>query len=590
MKQFFKFMLASMTGVILVNLIFFFIVMGLIMSAASFSKKEIVIVPENSVLYLTLSKDIPDRSSNNPFANFKFSNMESGKAIGLDDILINITKAKNDSKIKGIYLDLSSMPCGVATLEEVRNALIDFKKSGKFIYSYSETYTQKAYYLASVADKICLNPMGTVDFRGLSAEIMFYKGLLSKVDVEMQVIRHGKFKSAIEPYLLDKMSEANREQTMKYLSSIWNHLLEGIAVSRKLTVEELNTIADSMKIRTAEDALNLKMIDKMVYKDEMLNELKTKLGIGEKDKLNFMTLARYIDAPDKNKTIIKSKDKIAIVYATGEIGSGEGDDASIGSETTSKALRIARLDSNVKAIVFRVNSPGGSALASEVIWREVMLAKKVKPVVVSMGNLAASGGYWISCPATKILASPTTITGSIGVFGVVPNLKGLLTNKLGITVDNVKTNTYADFGTTYRALTNGERDIYQEDVELIYAEFLKHVSAGRSMTTDMVDTIGQGRVWSGADAKKIGLIDDFGGLTKAIETAAQLAKITEYRILSLPIEKEPFVEFIEKLTGKDESTFIQDQLGDEYVYYEYLKASTRMKGVQARLPYFITIR
>jgi protease IV len=590
MKQFFKFMLASMTGVILVNVIFFFIIMGLIMSAASFSKKEVVIVPKNSLLHLTFEKEIPDRTSENPFSNFNFSSMKSGKAVGLNDILENITKAKTDDNIKGIYLDLATVPAGIATIDEIRNALLDFKKSGKFIYSYSEAYSQKAYYLASVSDKIFLNPMGTVDFRGLSAEIMFYKGLLSKVDVEMQVIRHGKFKSAVEPYILDKMSDANREQTLKYMSSIWNYMLEGIASSKKLSVEELNIIADSMKIRKAEDAVTYKLVDKLMYKDEMIAELRKKLGIGEKDKISYISMAKYNNVSDKSKKLKLHKDKIAVVYAAGEIGSGEGDENSIGSETTSEALRKARLDSTVKAIVFRVNSPGGSALASEVIWREVILAKKVKPVVVSMGNLAASGGYWISCPATKILASPTTITGSIGVFGLVPNLKGLLNNKLGITVDNVKTNNYADFGSTSRALTESERGIYQEDVELIYQNFLTHVSGGRGMTTNQVDTIGQGRVWSGVDAKKIGLIDDFGGLTKAIEIAAKLAKITEYRIVSLPEEKEPFAELIEKIIGDDgANAFIKNELGEEYVYYQYLKASCRMNGIQARLPYFITI-
>jgi len=587
MKQFFKFMFASMTGFILVFIIFFFIMMAI---AISFSKKEIVIVPKNTVLQLKLNEVIPDRSSNNPFENIDFFSLKSTNPPGLNEILKNIKKAETDENIKGIYLDLGSVLSGIATVEEVRNALLDFKKTGKFIISYGEIYTQKAYYLASVADSIYLNPEGIVEFKGLDGEVMFYKGLLEKMNVDMQIIRHGKFKSAVEPFILDKMSDANKEQTLKYLSSIWNHLLDGISASRKISREDLNMIADSFRVQKAADAITYKLADRLVYKDELFAALRTKLGIGKKDKINLMTINKYANVPDKSKKITKSKDRIAIIYAIGQIESGKGDDKTIGSERISEAIRNARLDSTVKAIVLRVNSPGGSALSSEVIWREVSLAKKVKPVVASMGDFAASGGYYISCAATKIVADPSTITGSIGVYGLVPNLKGLFKEKLGITFDNVKTNNYADFGTVTRALTESEKAIYQSDVENIYLTFIKHVADGRNMSTDQVDSIGQGRVWSGVDAKDIGLIDEFGGLEKAIELAAKLAKIGEYKIQSLPEKKNPFTQILESLSGGSNDALLKKELGDAYEYYQYIQNVKNMKGVQARLPYYINIK
>jgi len=589
MKQFFKFMFASMLGFFLMFLIFFFIMMGIIMSAASFSKKEVVVVPKNTILHLKFDEEIADRSSKNPFASLNIFNMKSSEAPGLDEILESLKKAKTDENIKGIYLELGTIPSGIATVEEIRNALIDFKKSGKFIISYGEVYTQKAYYLASVADKIYLNPEGIIDFKGLNGEIMFYKGLLEKLDVDVQIIRHGKFKSAVEPFIYDKMSEPNKEQTLKYITSIWDHLLDGISEYRKISKDDLNAIADSFRIQKAADAVTYKLADKVMYKDEILAELRTKLGLGENDKISMLTMSKYVDAPDKNKKTSTSKNKIAVIYALGSIESGKGDDKTIGSEKISEAIRKARLDTTVKAIVLRVNSPGGSALASDVIWREVVLAKKVKPVVASMGDVAASGGYYISCAATKIVADPTTITGSIGVFGMVPNLKGLLNNKLGITIDNVKTNNYADFGTTYRPLTASEKDIYQVDVENIYQSFITHVAEGRGMTTAQVDSIGQGRVWSGADAIKINLIDEFGGLDKAIEIAAKLAKIEDYKIQSLPAQKEPFEQILESLQGGSEETFLKSQLGDTYEYYKYIQGIKSMKGVQARMPYTINV-
>ena len=589
MKQFFKFMFASITGTLLIIIILFFIMMGIMISVASFSKKEIVIVPKNTVLQLKFDEAITDRSSNNPLENFNIYSMKSGESLGLNDILDNIKKAKSDENIKGIYLDLGTLSTGIATLEEIRNALIDFKNSKKFIISYAEGYSQKAYYLASVSDKIYLNPQGTIDFKGLGGEIMFYKGLLEKLDVNVQIIRHGKFKSAVEPFILDKMSKPNREQTLKYLNSIWEHLLSGISESRKISINELNAIADSFKIQKAEDAVTCKLADKLMYKDEIIAELRSRLGIKENDKISMMSINKYMNAPDKLRKISKTKDKIAVIYAIGEIEGGNGNDKTIGSERISEAIRCARLDSNVKAVVLRVNSPGGSALASDVIWREVVLTKKVKPIVASMGDVAASGGYYISCAASKIIADPNTITGSIGVFGMIPNFKGLLNNKLGITMDYVKTNNHADFGTVYRPMTVEEKEFYQTDVENIYHSFISHVAEGRGMTVAQVDSIGQGRVWCGVDAKEIGLIDEFGGLDKAIETAAKLAKISDYKLQSLPLQKDAFTKIIENITGNSEDVLLKKELGDAYEYFQYIQSIKNMKGVQARLPYMINI-
>ncbi|HPS45636.1 MAG TPA: signal peptide peptidase SppA [Bacteroidales bacterium] len=590
MKQFFKFMFASMTGSFILIVILFFIFMGMVLSVASLSKKEVVIVPANSVLQLKLNDEITDRSSSNPFNNFDFSSFNTTKSPGLNEILQNIKKAKTDDNIKGIFLDLGTIPSGIATIEEIRNALLDFKSSKKFIISYSEEYTQKAYYIASVSDKIYLYPEGALDFKGLNGEVMFFKGLLDKLDVDVQILRHGKFKSAVEPFVLDKMSEPNKEQTLKYISGIWNQMLEGISESRKMSVAQLNGIADSFKIQKAQDAVTYKLVDKLMYKDELLAELRNLLGIGKKEKINSISLQKYTSVPDKTKKIHKTKDKIAVIYALGEIVSGKGDDETIGSDRISEAIRKARLDSAVKAIVLRVNSPGGSALASDVIWREVTLSKKTKPVVVSMGDLAASGGYYIACAATRIVADPTTLTGSIGVFGLIPNLKGLYNNKLGVSFDNVKTNNYADIGSTYRPLTNSEENIYQTSVENIYETFITHVAEGRGMTKEKVDSIGQGRVWNGVDAIKIGLIDEFGGLEKSIEIAAKLAKIEEYKIQSLPAQKDPFTQIMEELSGEStDQTILKNKLGELFEFYNYIQYVKNTKGVQARIPYTIKI-
>jgi protease-4 len=588
MRQFFKFLFASILGFVLGSILLIFILVGIISAAVnSFDDEKVTDVKSNSMLFLDFQKPIVDRASKNPLENINFNTFESDPSVGLNTILENLRKAKEDKNIKGIYMELSTINSGIATVEEVRNALLDFKKSGKTIISYSEVYTQKSYYLASVADKIYMNPQGAMELKGLAAEIMFYKGLLDKIEVETQVIRHGRFKSAVEPFILDKMSNDNRLQTRGFMQSIWNFMLNNIASSRKLNFDELNTLTNNFSIREPEDAIKYKLIDKLVYKDEVLEELKKLTGVTEKeDNPQLISLSKYSKGPSLEKKSLKDA-QIAIIYASGEIESGEGASDKIGSETVSKAIREARLNDKIKAIVLRVNSPGGSALASEVIWREAELANKVKPVVVSMGDVAASGGYYISAASRKIFASPNTITGSIGVFGLIFNAQKMLNNKLGITIDTVKTNRLSDFGSMSRALTAEEKQIFQQGVEKVYDTFTKRVADGRKMKQSNVDSIGQGRVWSGVEAKNIGLIDEFGGLNDAIAAAAKMANLSKYRTIELPKQKDPFTEILSELGNEAETKYLNYKLGDEAKYFNKAQELLKMQGIQARLPYVI---
>ncbi len=572
-------MFASMLGTFLLIVLVTIIGFGIVAAIVATASSDETVISKNTVLHVKLNKEIADRSSKTKFV-MGFAGPE--KSTGLNDILDNLKKAKTDDNIAGIYLDLGEIPAGISTLDEIRDALIDFRSSGKFIWAYSEVYSQKSYYLATTADKIYLNPQGIVDFKGLASEMVFLKGMLEKLDIKMQIIRHGKFKAATEPLFLDKMSSENRKQITELISSIWLKMLNGISTTRKISPEELNLIADSLKIQTAQDALKFKFVDQLVYKDELLTLMKTQLKVDGKKKIEFVTMDSYTDAPD-NREQSTSKEKIAVIYAGGSIGGGEGDDESIGSERISRAIRKAREDEKVKAIVFRINSGGGSALASDVIWREVALATKIKPVVASFGDVAASGGYYIACAATKILADPATITGSIGVFGVIPNMEGLFNKKLGITFDWAMTNKNGDFIPVMKPLSPYQTLLIQRDVDHIYDVFTGKVAEGRKLTKAQVDSIGQGRVWSGSDAKKIGLVDDFGGLTKAVELAASLAKIKDYRLISLPEQKEWFEELIDQITGNDPSAKLKQALGTDYRLYQYYKEVREMKGVQARM-------
>ena len=588
MKQFFKFMFASMLGFLLTMVIMFIFLFILVSSLVALSGKEEVKVKANSVLLLTLEDPVPERSNDDPI-NFSPATFSFTKSVpGLLETIDLIDQAAIDDDIKGIFLNLSQVGSGMATLEEVRNALLKFKESGKFIVSYSEMYSQKAYYLATVSDQICLNPEGMLDFRGMAAEITFFKGLLGKLDINAQIIRHGKYKSAIEPFISDKMSEANKEQTLSYISSIWDHILTGISTARNIPIEELNHIADSLLIQTPEDAAKYRLADQVIYKDQLLAMIREKLGKGEDHKIAFISIEKYKDAPAKNKRSM-SKDKIAIIYATGSINGGEGDETSIGSEGTSKAIRMARADSSVKAIVFRVNSPGGSALASDVILREIQLAREVKPIVVSMGDYAASGGYYIACDANTILANPTTLTGSIGVFGIIPDFGNMLKNKLGVTIDRVMTNKHADYISVTRPMSPYEAEVMTRGVERIYDVFVGHVAEGRGMSVEAVDNIGQGRVWTGTEGLNNGLVDNIGGLKEAIQVAANLANLEDYRIKSLPELKDPFTKLMDEIKGNPSDSRLQKELGAFFPLFMEVKALTEMEGVQARLPFIMNM-
>jgi protease-4 len=549
------------------------------------SEKEIV-AKKNSILKIDLaSTSVVEQKSENPFDKLNLSG-EVGEAIELKQVLDNIEKAKKDENIKAIYISSPFINAGLSQIEEIRNKLLEFKKTEKPIIAYSEVYSQSAYYLASVADKIYLNPEGIVELKGLSISQLFFKGLLEKLNIDMQIIRHGKFKSAVEPYTLEKMSAANREQMTLFLSSIADNIMDSIASQKGFSLSEIQDHANNLSLESAKICLNLNYVDALLYQDQIEDSL---LKVSESEKLNFISLKKYADVKLNNKEI--SRNKIAIIYATGTISSGKGDEKSIGSETTAKAIKTAREDKNVKAIVFRINSGGGSALASDVIWRETILTKQAKkPIVVSMGDYAASGGYYIACAADSIVANPTTLTGSIGVFGMIPNLQKLYKNKLGITIDTVNTNKSADMGVN-RPLTNFERNKIQKSVSEMYTGFISKVGEGRGLSISDVDEIGQGRIWTGYDAKEIGLIDTYGGLEKAITIAALLAKVEDYRIISLPKKKDPFTEFALKL-GKETSIsdIVVQKFGLRTQLVSPIEDLIQADRIQARMPFIMKLK
>jgi protease-4 len=586
MKNFFGAFFGSCLGILLTGIVITVITIVSIKNMVDDGNDKTYKSVENSVLKLSLNDQIKERTVENPFSKINLGPLMPEGSLGLNTILLNIKKAKEDKDINGIYLEISNPIAGFATLEEIRNALIDFRSSGKFIYAYSETYSQKAYYIASTASKLYLNPQGTLEVKGLSSQIMFFKNMLDKLGVEVQVFRHGKFKSAIEPFMLDKMSEANRSQVETYLGSLWNHMLAGISKSRGITASEINNMADNLLIRNPSDALKYKLVDALKYEDEAMDDIKKAISIDQKEKIHFVSLEKYADSPNKAKL---SSNKIAIVYAVGEIVSGKGSDDQVGSETVAKALRDARLDTSIKAIVFRVNSPGGSALASDVMWREVLLAKAAKPVVVSMGDVAASGGYYISCAANRIFAQPNTITGSIGVFGLIPNAQKALSEKLGITIDTVNTNKHSDVGTILRAASTDEYYYIQKSVEDIYDVFITKVAEGRNISKNNVDSIGQGRVWSGTDALKIKLVDEIGGINDAITYAAKLAKLSSYKLIDLPKQKDPLEELFNTGADEIETRTMKANLGEQYIFIKQLKTVLLKKGIQARVPYEMII-
>ncbi|GET32489.1 signal peptide peptidase SppA [Prolixibacter bellariivorans] len=594
MNSFWKIFLASLLAIFVGIILFFFVSIGFLSSLASFAESTPQ-VADNSVLTLKLNNRIVDRKSNNPFEDMDipFPGVSTSPTTGLNQILRSIKKAKTDDHIKGIYLNLSDIGAGYATIEEIRDALKDFKSSDKFIYAYSDNISQKAYYLATVADSLIMNPRGMFDFRGLTAQRTFYKKAMDKFGIDMQIIRgrNNKFKSAVEPFMYEKMSEANREQTKVYLHSIWNHLLQGISETRNISIDSLQAYANEVQtFRMPQKALSEGFFDNLKYKDQVLADLRSLTGVSENKDIPSIGPGKYDKVPEKHDGKGLAKNKIAVIYAQGEIDPGSDGSYYIDSRKISQTIRKARQDSTIKAVVFRVNSPGGSAYGSEVIWREVELTQKVKPVVVSMGDLAASGGYYISCAAGTIMAEPTTITGSIGIFGMIPNFHDLLSNKIGITFDEVNTNAHSGMPTVSRAMTPFEHDLMQNYVEKGYELFLKRVATGRDTTSHYIDGIGQGRVWTGENGKQIGLVDKFGGLNDAIKLAASQAGVENYRIKELPKEKDPFEELLKNFSTAAKVKMSEYVLGDSYKTWENINRVSHMNGLYTMLPYTLEIR
>jgi protease-4 len=589
MKEFFKYVLATVVGVIAVSVIgifLFFMAIGILIS----STEKQVSVQNNSMLVLDLERQIVDRAPNDPFQDLDIPGFPQLKTIGLDDIQTSLQKAVHDDRIKGVYLKLSMVNGGIASVEEIRNMLIAFKDScDKPVYAYGDMYDQKSYYLASVADEIVVHPLGSVDFRGLGGEMMFYTKALEKLGIEMQIVRHGKFKAAVEPFMLEKMSEENREQRLTYLGSLWNHMLNGISETRTISVEQLNVLADEVQtFQQGQKAVESGLVDAAKYKDEVLDDLRKITGIEAKKGIPIIGVTNYAKAQVKGAEKRFSRNKIAVVYASGDIGMSMGGEAIIGDEI-GREIRKVRQDSSYKAIVLRVNSPGGAVFDSEVIWREVKLAAEEKTMVVSFGDVAASGGYYIACAADRIVAHPNTITGSIGIFGMIPNMGELFNDKLGITTDVVKTNKNSDLFSVTRPMTEYERQLLQQSIEEGYDLFISHVAEGRKMTKEQVDEIGEGRVWSGENAKELGLVDEFGGLQHAIDLAAEIEGLENYRTVPLPALPDPFQQLFKKGTDNVRTWFLKNQLGEHYRYYQFLKKSSEMNGIFARLPYDLTI-
>ena len=585
MKQFFKFMFASCLGSALMLVILFII---LIWTIGSSSQSTVTVKPK-SVLYMDLSYDIPERTSSDNLSSVLGSlQNKNADMSGMNDIIANIDYAKNDPNISGIFLEMSSVGTSPANIEEIRNHIISFRESGKFVITYSETMAQNAYYLATAGNEIYINPDGMLDIHGMASQIMFYKHLLDKLDIEIQIIRgpNNKFKSAVEPYFLDKMSDANREQMEKLLNSIWFKIVSDINVSRGISIQRINELADNLALTfDAGVALDEGFVDGLAYRDEIIARIKDLADIEKSGKINVVTNSQYASARPEPKA---KADKIAVIYANGQIIDGDGDDATIGSTTLSKAIREARENKKVKAIVMRVNSPGGSALASEVIRREVELAKAEKPFIISMGNYAASGGYWISSEGDYIFADPTTLTGSIGVFGTFPNAKKFLNETVGLTFDVAKTNKNADFGSITEPLTDYQKAMLQKYVGKTYNDFTALVARTRGLRQSYVDTIGQGRVWTGADALELGLVDELGGLDKAIEYAANKANLKDYSIKNYPKQEDLMETLLNgNLTEPYTKSLIKKRLGSNYTYIETFENVSRLNGIQALMPFMI---
>jgi protease IV len=592
MLQFLKFVLATVIGLTLFCVLGILVLVGIAASAGSSESADIA---ENAVLHLKLDKPIDERASDNPLSGLPFATGGVPDALGLEELRAAIHHAKTDDNVRGIYLDAGFVQAGMATLEELRGALIDFKKSGKWVVTYNEICSEKSYYLGSVATKSWLHPQGTLEFNGLASEITFFKHALDRLGIKPYIFRVGTYKSAVEPFFLDKMSEASREQTRAFLSSINDAMLNQIAKSRKVEVGQLRHVQDSMLIHNADDAVRFGLVNKVGYYDEVLAWMKKQTGKKPSDKLNLVSLDTYQTIVDANDALGTGSDRVAVVYAEGDIVTGKGSANNIGSDRFAAALREARLDDKVKAVVLRINSPGGSSLASDVIWREVALLRQAgKPIIASMSDVAASGGYYIAMNCDSIVAHRTTITGSIGVFGLLANLSPFLDEKLGITSDHVGTGKFSDLPTVTRDLTAYEQQQIQQEVDRIYADFTTKAAEGRQMKVEDLRAVASGRVWSGAEARTHGLVDRFGGLDDAIAIAAKKAKLgkDDYQIRRLPARKTYF-EALMSPFGEEEARAraVRAELGIMAPYYEQIQRLTHLQnGVQARLPFELEIQ
>ncbi|MFX1704687.1 signal peptide peptidase SppA [Chitinophaga sp. CC14] len=578
--RFFKVFLASFLAFIAFTVVCFFIL--LIMIGRAITPEKVTISP-NSVLVLETGQSYNEQNVVNPLA--KLINNESAEPPGLYQLVRLIENAASDDNIKGIYLKVNGNPNGFASTEELRNALLRFRKSKKFVYAYGEVMDQNAYYLASAADKVYLNPKGGVDFTGFASQVMFLKGTLDKLEIKPEIFYCGKFKSATEPLRETQMTEANRIQTTQFLGELYGTFLKGIGTARNIDTATLHGYANENLIQEPADALKYKLVDGLKYDDELMAELKSKTGIKQDEEVSLVTLGKYNSGTDLSSG--SGEGRIALIYAEGDIIGGESDrDKTIASENYIREIRKAREDKNIKAIVFRVNSGGGSALASEVIWRELSLAKKVKPIVVSMGDYAASGGYYISCMADSIFAEPNTLTGSIGVFGVMFNMQDFFKNKVGVTFDGVKTAPYADLGSMGRPLTEVEKRFIQNGVDSTYASFKSRVVAGRKLNPAIVDSIAQGHVWSGLQAKELGLVDRIGGINEALACAAKLAKLSEYRLREYPESKISISRLVQTFSGNMRAQMVKQELGANYEIYQQIKDVQQLHGdIQARMPF-----
>ena len=578
MKDFFKFTLATLTGIVL--------------SGISSSDTETV-VKKNSVMMLDLKGTLVERTQESLEGLLGKFTGEAGNTYGLDDILASIKKAKENDNIKGIYIQASWLDAPYASLQAIRTALEDFKESGKFVVAYSDNYTQGLYYLSSVADKVMLNPKGMIEWRGLASAPIFYKDLLQKLGIEMQVFKVGTYKSAVEPFTSTEMSPANKEQVTAFIGSTWNQILDGVSASRKIEKDSLNAYADRMLMfYPSDESVKCGLADTLIYQNNVRSYLKTLVKINEDDRLPILGLDDMINIK-KSVPKDKSGDILAVYYASGEItdydGSATSDEGIVGSKMI-RDLRKLKEDDNVKAVVLRVNSPGGSAFASEQIWHAVKELKANKPVIVSMGDYAASGGYYISCAADSIIAEPTTLTGSIGIFGMIPNVKGL-TEKIGLTFDVVKTNKFSDFGNLMRPVNGDERALLQMMISQGYDLFVSRCAEGRHMTKEGIEKIAEGRVWTGEMAKGIGLVDELGGIDKALEIAARKAELKGYTIVSYPTKKDILSTLLDvQPNNYVESQVLKSQLGDYYKDFNLLRNIKERAMIQARVPFELNVK